>query len=59
MLKYLTGRALKGLFSAILVTLIVMVMIYGLLDRNLIFADDPVYSRQKNNAQEVYKMQQW
>lgn len=59
MAKYLIGRILKGILSVIIVTGIVMVLIYSCLDRNLIFANDPVYSRQKNNAQEVYKMQQW
>ena len=59
MAKYLIGRALKGFVSVVIVTGIVMVLIYSCLDRNLIFASDPVYSRQKSNAQEVYKMQQW
>ena len=57
--KYLLSRVLKGLLSVIIVTGIVMMLIYSCLDRNLIFASDPVYSRQKSNAQEVYKMQQW
>ena len=59
MTRYLIGRVLKGILSVIIVTGIVMVLIYSCLDRNLIFASDPVYSRQKSNAQEVYKMQQW
>lgn len=59
MTKYLIGRVLKGIVSVVIVTGIVMVLIYSCLDRNLIFASDPVYSRQKSNAQEVYKMQQW
>lgn len=40
-------------------TIIVMVMIYSMLDRNLIFANDPVYSKQTNNAREVYMYRQW
>ncbi len=59
MVKYLLSRILRGILSAVIVVGIVMVLIYGLMDRNLIFANDPVYSRQKGNTQQVYKMQQW
>lgn len=59
MTNYIIKRFLRGVLSVILVTGIVMVLIYSCLDRNLIFANDPVYTRQKNNAKEVYKMQQW
>lgn len=53
------GRIARGLLSVIIVVGIVMILVYGCLDRNLIFADDPVYVRQKSNAKEVYKLQQW
>ena len=59
MTKYLINRILRSIFSVVIVVCIVMVMIYSALDRNLIFAQDPVYSHMKSNAQEVYKMQQW
>ena len=59
MAKYLLGRILRGVFSVVIVTGIVMVLIYSCLDRNLIFANDPVFSKHKSNAQEIYKMQQW
>ena len=59
MAKYLLSRVLRGIGSVIIVVGIVMVLIYSCLDRNLIFANDPVFSKQKSNAQEVYKMQQW
>lgn len=59
MIKYLLGRLLRGIVSVILVVAVVMVLIYSSLDRNLIFANDPTFSHQKNNAQEIYKMQQW
>ena len=59
MTKYLLGRVLRGLLSVVIVVGVVMVLIYSCLDRNLIFANDPVFSKQKNNALEVYKMQQW
>lgn len=57
--KYLFFRLLRGVLSVIIVVAVVMVLIYGLLDRNLIFAKDSAYTHQKNNAKEVYKYQQW
>lgn len=59
MAKYALKRVGVGLVAVLLSTVAVMVMVYGLLDKNLIFADDPVFSRQRHNALEVYKMQQW
>ena len=57
--NYLLGRCLRGLLSVIAVVGIVMVLVYGCLDRELVFAADPVYSKQTGNSREVYKMQQW
>lgn len=59
MKKYLLGRVLRGLLSVIIVVVVVMVMIYSFLDRTLIFAKDPVWSKQKHNAKQAYQMQQW
>ncbi len=59
MTKYLLNRVLRGLLSVVIVVIIVMVMIYSCLDRTLIFAKDPVWSKQKHNAQKVYQLQQW
>ena len=36
-----------------------MTMIYSLMDRNLIFAQDATYSHQSNNQKKVYKYQKW
>lgn len=57
--KYIIRRILTGLISVVAVTAIVMVLVYSFTDRNLIFANDPVFSKQKSNAKEIYKMQQW
>ncbi len=57
--KYVIKRLSLGLLAVLVSTVVVMVMVYGLLDKNLIFADDPVFSRQRHNALTVYKMQQW
>ena len=59
MARYLLGRVLRSALSVMIVTAVVMVLIYSCLDRNLIFANDPVFSKFKSNAQDVYKMQQW
>ena len=59
MARYLLGRVLRAVLSVVIVTAVVMVLIYSCLDRNLIFANDPVFSKFKSNAQDVYKMQQW
>ena len=54
MTKYLLRRILHGLISVIIVVAIVMVMIYGLLDRTLVFAADPVYTKQLANQKTAY-----
>lgn len=59
MTKYLINRILRSIVSVIIVVAVVMVMIYSCLDRELVFAADPVISKLKNNSRDVYKMQQW
>lgn len=59
MAKYLIRRLIHGLFSVVVVVALVMIMIYSMLDRNLIFAKDPNYSHQSNNQKEVYKYAKW
>ena len=59
MAKYLFKRIMHGIFSVIMVVAIVMILIYSLMDRNLIFAKDSVYTKKNNNEQTVYKYQQW
>ena len=59
MAGYWIGRILRGLLSVVIVVGIVMVMIYTFLDKRSVFAEDPVYSKQKSNAKEIYMMQQW
>ena len=59
MTKYLIQRILKALVSVTIVVGVVMVMIYSFLDKQAIFANDPVFTKQKNNGKEIYMMQQW
>ena len=54
MTKYLFKRLLHGLVSVVIVVGCVMTMIYSLMDRNLIFAQDATYSHQSNNQKKVY-----
>lgn len=59
MAKYLLKRLLHGLLSVIVVVMLIMIMIYSLLDRNLVFAQDPTYTKQQNNQKTAYKYQKW
>ena len=59
MAKYLLRRLLYGLLSVVAVVILIMIMIYSLLDRNLIFASDPTYTKQQNNQKATYKYQKW
>lgn len=59
MIKYLLKRLLHGLVSIVVVVAIVMVMIYSLLDRNLIFSQDSVHNKLNNNSKITYKYQKW
>ncbi|MDD6160020.1 MAG: ABC transporter permease [Oscillospiraceae bacterium] len=59
MTKYLINRIIRAVISVVIVVAIVMVMIYALLDRNLIFAADPVFSHQANNQKQTYKLRKW
>ena len=59
MTKYLLKRLLHGLFSVIMVVVIVMILIYSLMDRTRIFASDPMYSKRLNNAKVTYRYSKW
>ena len=59
MTKYLINRILRALLSVIIVVGVIMVMVYSFLDKESIFATDPVFSKQRINGRESYMMQQW
>ena len=59
MSKYLINRILRALLSIVIVVGLIMVMIYSFLDKESIFAEDPVFSKQRLNGRESYMMQQW
>ena len=59
MTKYVLKRLLHGLVSSIIVVTIVMIMIYTMLDRNLIFATDNVFKNYGNNEKTAYMYRKW
>ncbi len=59
MTKYLIKRILYSIFSIVVVVAIVMVLIYSLMDRQLIFAQDPTYTNLGNNAKVAYQYRRW
>lgn len=59
MSKYLFKRILHALFSVIIVVAIVMTLIYSLMNRDLIFSADPLYSKTASNAKTTYKYRKW
>lgn len=59
MAKYLFKRIVTGLLSVIAVVALVMVLIYALGNRELIFRQDPLFIKQSNNVKQTYKFQKW
>ena len=59
MANYLVKRILRSLISIVIVVAVVMLLIYSCLDKELVFAADPVIAKQSNNDRDVYKMQKW
>ncbi len=59
MTKYLLRRILHGIISMVLVVAIVMILIYSLMDRKLIFAADPNFSHAAANQRVAYMYQKW
>ena len=59
MTKYLLKRLLHGLVSVVIVVAIVMVLIYSLMERDLVFAKDGTFTKRSNNDREIYKYTQW
>ncbi len=59
MAKYLTKRIIHGIISVIIVVAIVMILIYSLLNKDLIFKNDPQFQKVQSNQKTVYKYQKW
>ncbi len=59
MTKYLLKRLLHALVSVVIVVAIVMILIYSLMNRQLIFASDPMFTKQANNGKQAYMYRKW
>ncbi|MBO7339142.1 MAG: ABC transporter permease, partial [Lachnospiraceae bacterium] len=59
MAKYLIKRILYGIFSLVVVVAIVMILIYSMLNRDLVFAGDPNFVKQAGNQKEAYMYNKW
>jgi len=59
MTKYVLKRGIHGLLSVAVVVAIVMIMIYGLMNKELIFAEDPTYTKMNNNRKVNYMYSRW
>ena len=59
MTKYVLKRLLHGAISIILVVAIVMVLVYGLMNRDKVFAADGNYNKQANNNRITYRYRRW
>ncbi len=59
MARYLIIRIIRGIVSIAIVVAVIMVMIYGLMDRTLIFAQDSTYSHTSNNSKITYRYSKW
>lgn len=59
MTKYVVNRLLRGFLSVAVMVVIVMVMIFTLMDRQLIFASDALFSKKTFNAKETYMYSKW
>ena len=55
MAKYTLIRIVKGILSAVCVVVMIMVLVYSLMDRTVIFAGDPNYSKMQSNARTTYE----
>ncbi|MBO4415997.1 MAG: ABC transporter permease [Lachnospiraceae bacterium] len=55
MKKYLAKRILFGLFSLAVVVMIVMLLVYSLIDRKVIFQTDDVWNKKNLNDRTIYE----
>lgn len=57
--KYLIKRLLHGIISIIIVIFLVMLLVYSLMDRTLIFANDSNYTHLSGTNRTLYMYRQW
>ena len=59
MTKFFFKRLLRGAISVIIVVAIIMILIYSLLDRKLVFAQDSYWTKISANDRTMYEYQMW
>ncbi len=57
--KYLAKRILFSIFSLLVVILVVMLLVYSLIDRNVIFQADDLWNKKSGNDRAYYEYTQW
>ncbi|MCR5205847.1 MAG: ABC transporter permease [Lachnospiraceae bacterium] len=59
MKKYLAKRILFALFSLVVVVMIVMLLVYSLINKNVIFQTDDVWNKKSSNDRTIYEYTQY
>ena len=59
MRKYLFKRILFSIFSLLVVVMVVMLLVYTAINRNVIFQQDDVWQKRSNNDQRMYEFAQF
>ena len=59
MRKYMLKRILFSIFSLLVVVMVVMLLVYSLIDRNVIFQTDDVWNKKSGNDRTIYEYTQF
>ncbi len=59
MKKYMFKRILFSIFSLLVVVMVVMLLVYTAINRNVIFQQDDVWNKRSNNDQKMYEYAQY
>ncbi len=59
MRKYMLKRILFSVFSLLVVVMVVMVLVYSLIQRNVIFQTDDTWNKKSNNDRIIYEYTQY
>ena len=59
MKKYMFKRILFSIFSLLVVVMLVMVLVYTMIERNVIFQTDDMWNKKSNNDRSIYEYAQY
>ena len=59
MRKYMLKRILFSIFSLLVVVMVVMLLVYSLIDRSVIFQTDDTWNKKSNNDRVIYEYTQY